>query len=137
MKTTAVINRLQFQTTTGRAIVTLEVHLRSLTPIATLKVPNIKVAHKPNRILTISRKEVIHIKTMVHRTMMKMMGTANKSSNNTERNLIHQVQWVVKEKTLMLRKRNQWTLIKKRKNRRSYFPCMRMLVERIRTLKEM
>lgn len=128
------ISRHQLQTIIGRVQATLVDHPRNLTLTTILKrLLSIK-AVSPNLLtLTTNRKEVTHTKTTVPK-MKKMMAAIVSLNLSLPRISMARtrIPLQARERSKMLKKKSPWTPIRKRRNRKSFSPCMRMQAARIR-----
>jgi len=138
-RTTVAISRHQHQTIIGRVQATLVDHPPNLTLTTILKRLLSTKAVSPNPLTrTINRKEVNPTKTTVPK-MRKMMAAIVSPSPSLPRISMARTRILLlaRERSKMLKKKSPWTPIRKRRNRKSYSPCMRMQVARIRMQRAM
>ena len=138
-RTTVAISRRQLQTIIGRVQATLPDHPRNLTLTTILKRLLSTKAVSPNPLTrTTNRKEVTPTKTTAPK--MKKMMAAIASPNPSLRRISMartRILLQARERNKTLKKKNPWTPIRKRRNKKSFSHCMRMQAARIRMQREM
>jgi hypothetical protein len=129
MKTIVDTSSLKHLTITDKIAAILAAPSLSLTLTVIHRPPNFR-AILTSRINSINKKVVTPTIITVLRTTTMMEDIASPSLKplrqiNTARNL--------EERIMMLKKRNPWTAFRRKKNKRSFFLCMKTPVGKIKT----